>query len=232
MTLPNEVLGQEKSPNHVYAGMILIPGGTYQMGGSGGDAIHVQRFWLDRTEVTVRAYLSCVDTRRCSAPERYDAFCNAADAEHKGDHPVNCVTWRQANAYCTWRNKRLPSEQEWEFAARGSDERIYPWGNAKPKRENDPRVCAGRFQNGTCPAGSTADDRSPFGVLDMAGNVKEWTATFAEEPGGVFEGYVIRGGGWEDDGLSRELPVHTTEREILLPSDSRIDIGFRCAASP
>lgn len=190
-----------------------------------GKAVKVDPFWIDRTEVTVTAYLACVAQGRCTAPGSSRSACNGSQPETRGGHPINCVTWEQANQYCVWAGKRLPRESEWEFAARGTDGRRYPWGNGKPTDQ----ACSGRFQSGTCPAGSKPADASPFGVLDMAGNVKEWTASTEDLPEHV-KAFVVRGGGWQFDGLSPEMPVSVTERDSLLPSDAAGDLGFRCAA--
>src|SRR5207302_1956676 len=118
-----------------------------------------------------------------------------------------------------------PTESEWEFAARGKDGRTYPLGETTP----DTQICSGRDRKGTCPTGSSKGDTSPFGLLDLAGNVKEWTSTSEALPDNR-KAYVIRGGGWEYVGLIVEMPVRVTERDILPPSEMAADVGFRCAA--
>jgi formylglycine-generating enzyme required for sulfatase activity len=130
--------------------------------------VEVHPFWIDRREVTVADYAACVDDGRCTPPATGEA-CNWG-LRGRDDHPVNCLAFAQAEAYCAWAQKRLPAEDEWELAARGSDFRKYPWGNQTPDRG----VCWGR--RGTCRAGASKLDVSPYGVVDLAGNVAEWTA--------------------------------------------------------
>jgi formylglycine-generating enzyme required for sulfatase activity len=181
--------------------------------------------------------------------KRYSRWCNGTD---RPAHPINCVDWDQAMAYCRWKGKRLPTEAEWEYAARGNDGRIFPWGNEAPsaKRLN---VCGSEcaamakrelsaewpaYYNdddgwaATAPVGSYPEGASPFGALDMAGNVAEWTAdwygvysTKAEtNPQGPRTGTsrVSRGGGWLG-------PARATDREWPDPAVRAMDRGFRCA---
>jgi formylglycine-generating enzyme required for sulfatase activity len=201
--------------------MVRIPGGASLSGG-----VQVEPFWPSKTEITVREYATCVAAKKCAAPKTDWKTCNWTNRQAHGDHPVNCITWRQAKAYCTWAGLRLPSEQEWEFAARGGDGRTYPWGEGSPIG----RVCVKGDDSGTCPVGSAAGDISPFGLLDMAGNVKDWTASTAKLPGGV-EAKVLRGGDWQYDRLSPVIPARATEREFLPPTEFAADLGVRCAAS-
>jgi formylglycine-generating enzyme required for sulfatase activity len=227
---PNETPSQRADSNtvdvHGQTGMIAVQGGQFQMGlqeGNPGRPERVNSFSMDRMEVTVASYSQCVIAGRCTPAARNWNACNWGRSE-RSEHPINCVTWEQARTFCTWAGKRLPTEKEWEFGARGTDGRTYPWGVLKP----DSRTCSGKERTGTCPAGSV-EDVSPFGLLDMAGNVKEWTSTREELPGGV-AAFVIRGGGWEFDGLTREIPVRVTERDTLPPAEMASDLGFRCAS--
>jgi serine/threonine-protein kinase len=193
------------------AGMVLVPGGEFRIGrDDGGEnekpahAATVKPFFIDLTEVTNEQYKKFVDATGHPAPPmwRGNQFPEGGNMA-----PVTDVTWEDANAYAKWAGdgKRLPTEEEWEFAARGTDGRIYPWGpewipNASNSKldEKDQRqlVLVGQFPKGA----------SPFGVLDMAGNAWEWTASdFKEYPGGVRfnppDGYknlkVIRGGSYD-----------------------------------
>ena len=239
-------------------GMVRVPRGTFAMGspdGTGDDDEHprhqvtISAFCIDRTEVTVKAYEACVAANRCTAPHReISPYCNQPD---RAQHPVNCVDWNQAVAYCRWLARRLPTEAEWEYAARGSDGRLYPWGNEPPSatRLNAcGRECVawgkrvlGRdwpaLYDGddgwvtTAPVGSFPAGASPFGALDMAGNLEEWTATWyvehlasgARPTSGA--SHVLRGGGW----LSRPIDARTTARNWGSSLEAGPNVGFRCA---
>jgi serine/threonine protein kinase len=174
------------------------------------------RFCMDRTEVTVAAYRACPS---CTAPG-VGGYCNWG-ASGRDDHPVNCVDATQADAYCAWRGGRLPTEQEWQFAAQGPDGRTFPWGEATPSNQ----LCWNRYDHvrrlgqGTCATASFPSGRSPFGLDDMSGNVWEWTSS-AEDAYRVF-----RGGCWDF-----RLPVglRVTARQRYFPSAQVNNIGFRC----
>jgi formylglycine-generating enzyme required for sulfatase activity len=162
-------------------GMLLVPAGTFQMGAdSGGEAdehprheVTLPAFWLDRTEITNRAYGACVSARRCRPRDTRNAARNGfEDRRFLGpEQPITGVSWDDALAYCAFVHKRLPSEAEWEHAARGGDGRLYPWGDEPPDETRS--VCGTDVTAdvGTHPAGA-----GPFGHLDLAGNVWEWTA--------------------------------------------------------
>jgi formylglycine-generating enzyme required for sulfatase activity len=256
--------------------MVRVSAGTFQMGspdGVGGTDEHPQHkvtlsaYCMDRTEVTVKAYAACVAARGCSAAlrtvqwsgysaedaKRYSQFCNRED---RPDHPINCVDWNQAAAYCAWAGKRLPTEAEWEYAARGTDGRAYPWGNELPSatRLNAcGRECVAMARRElhldwakmydasdgwetTAPVGGFADGASPFGVLHMAGNVWEWTADWygdytvvaATNPRGpeVGTGRVVRGGAWIVSGTAVGRAAF---RNSFGTSDRTSAVGFRCA---
>lgn len=221
-------------------GMAWIRGGRFMMGYLGCDhderpehEVAVRGFYLDLTEVTAAAYQRCVDARRCEPagawrPGVIDdddqlGHCNAGRRDRM-DHPINCVTWIQADAYCRAQGKRLPTEEEWEFAARGPKGRTFPWGDSF-----DPdRLCWGR-SDGTCAVGSFPTGNTPEGLGDMAGNVWEWTATHYcdyEQPGCGDETWVDRGGAWVSD---EERLVHGAHRGRGSQDVARSYIGLRCA---
>lgn len=195
----------------------------------------VASFFIDQYEVTVAEYKNCVDAGKCST-ENLDknaeivfTGCNWGNATRL-KYPINCVDKTQADAYCEWAKKRLPTEAEWEYAAKGSTQRKYPWGNTTPER----RVCWGQMHLGYgCEVGHYPADQSPFGVHDMSGSVAEWTSTPGENEGldanfntTKTKGFVARGGTWYG---KLEAMYTTTFRQIHEPSYRLAYLGFRCA---
>ena len=208
----------------------MIPEGVFKMGGTGEDDspmfdVAVARFELDALEVTMGAYAKCVATSACAPPKADNPFCNVK-LEGRDDHPVNCVDYRDAEAYCTFVSKRLPTEREWEYAARGGKEqRTFSWGEEPP---DGTRACY-MHTGGSCKVGSYAP--GAFGLFDMSGNVWEWTASwfapYPQEPAnGLFR--VYRGGSW-----SRRFPkwLHNELRNRYRPDEHSASLGFRCAKS-
>jgi sulfatase modifying factor 1 len=206
------------------AALALVPGGTYKLG-EGGDEATVRAFCLDVVEVTADAYAACVG---CTPPGSGFA-CNGGVPGH-GNHPVNCVDLAQATAYCAALGKRLPSEQEWEWAARGADRgTTYPWGNEPPGA----RACwdgkgneAGLGRRwaggtGTCAVGTHPAGSSPQGIQDLAGNVLELVASDDRSVP------IGRGGAWH----LADAAYCTAQRRFSLPPGYRgHEVGFRCAA--
>lgn len=208
--------------------MIYIPGGTFEMGRADGDeyesparSVTVNPFFIDRTEVTNEAYRQFVTATGHRAPPHWP---DGKFPDSAAKLPVVNVSWDDANAYAKWANKRLPTEAEWEFAARGTDGRIYPWGNTwNPSATNAARTVGGKIvEVGSFPGGA-----SPFGVLDMCGNVWEWTAgslkSYAQGGQEVAPGKVIRGGAF--DVPSTRATV--TYRGVLLQDRLPDKTGFR-----
>ncbi|NUQ52537.1 MAG: SUMF1/EgtB/PvdO family nonheme iron enzyme [Phycisphaerales bacterium] len=205
-------------------------------------------FCLDRTEVTSGDYQRCVDSRGCPAAgasivadlpteeiDRQRIYCTGA-RQDRAAHPINCVDRAMAQAYCSWRRARLPTEAEWELAARGNTGRRFPWGNwapaanmvnacgpecaLRPRRGRRlPRPGGDAFPS-TMPAGALLAGASECGALDLAGNVAEWVAT--DGPGAI-----ARGGGWTDDAVDG---LQSTSRRALEVSARLPDLGFRCVA--
>ena len=231
--------------------MAAISGGTWMMGspdGVGARQEHPQHrasvgpFELDKSLVTVSAYRACVGAGACTAPgteqrgtpgagPEQNAFCNGAHAE-RGDQPINCVDWSQAATYCRWAGKRLPTEEEWEYAARGPDDRTYPWGGAAPSDQ----VCWNRLAKddyahapGTCAVGAHPTGDSAFGVHDMVGNVWVWTSSVWTPGYGAPQdtgARVVRGGGWRDADPSELRGANRNGSDL---PDRVVNLGFRCA---
>jgi len=193
--------------------------------------VFLDSYWIDRTEVTNRMYSKCVAAGICTSPAHSFRFLKSEYA----DHAALGISWIQAEAYCEWAGRRLPTEAEWEKAARGTDARIYPWGNKSP----EPKLVNFDQQiNDTTEAGIYPKGASPYGALDMAGNAWEWVADWydpeyyahspASNPTGDDLGIlrVLRGG--DRDSNSDNLRV--TERFWAFPGRNDTD-GFRCAKS-
>lgn len=191
--------------------------------------VQLSAYWIAQTEVTNAQYMQCVSEGICTAP----STTRWQNAEY-ADHPVVDVDWSQAQTYAAWTGGRLPTEAEWEKAARGADGRLYPWGNQDPESE----LLNYRFQiGGTTPVGRYPEGASPFGLLDMAGNVEEWVADWYaadyyqeapdEDPLGPEDGvwHVIRGGSYN----SNPLDVRAAARDGSFPNAHFPSVGFRVA---
>jgi eukaryotic-like serine/threonine-protein kinase len=210
-------------------------------------------FWIDKTEVTNAQYQKCVKAGSCTAPHESSSYTRSfyfGNPDY-ASYPVIFVDWDQAAAYCKWAGRRLPSEAEWEKAARGTDGREFPWGNEGLAGDllnfadkNSEWAWANQtIDDGyteTAPVGHYPKGASIYGALDMAGNVWEWVNDWYQEdyyqnspaknPPGPASGTdrVLRGGSWGFD----LLDVRTTYRAMNAPADFDINTGFRCAATP
>lgn len=236
--------------------MTKIPGGKLTpswLTTSAAAQVTLVTYCLDTNEVTVSDYKKCFDAKGCTEPEpfkvgnegwKFQGACNWKHPDGRGQHPVNCVKWQQAADYCKWAGKRLPSEEEWEYAARNGDKKtMYAWGNDKP---NETRVnacgseCAWRvkskygkdwkavwyasdpFQE-SAPVGSFPLGDNRWGVHDLGGNVWEWTT------GTDGNNKVDRGGSWLEQDVKWLL---ATARESLESYKASPAVGFRCAKTP
>jgi formylglycine-generating enzyme required for sulfatase activity len=221
-------------PSKKAGDMVEVKGGTFLMGSYDGQKderpprkVTVETFWMDVTEVTVSAYAACVTKGGCRARE-FETACNWGHPSRER-HPMNCVSWEEAEAYCSWATKRLPTEEEWEYAARGAKGRRYPWGAEKPVG----RVCWKPLlsEGSTCAVGSYPAGATPLGIVDLAGNVHEWTAS-RYCVGGASSAErkcrddlrVHRGGSFENP---HELFVRATTRNRH-GSGAGVTFGFRC----
>jgi len=219
--------------------MVLIPGGELTMGSDHGverppHQVFVEAFEIDIFEVTNEEFERFVTETgyETEAEKAGESQAWRSYAEGKPKHPVVKVTWNDAQAYCEWAGKRLPTEAEWEKAARGTEGCIYPWGDEWDPTKANTKEGGHR---GTTIVGSFPQGASPYGVMDMAGNVAEWTTSWFKAypgyPGGDNEAQyfgenyrVIRGGGW----FSEAERVRTTERSCSSEDLRNDDVGFRC----
>ncbi|MCC6214954.1 MAG: SUMF1/EgtB/PvdO family nonheme iron enzyme [Polyangiaceae bacterium] len=211
--------------------MAKLHGGEFVIGRDDGDAavgpahvVTLAPFELDVTEATVADYAACVAAGACSEPGAGDSCTWARrDAERL---PVNCVDWHQATRFCSWAGKRLPTEAEWERAARAGTGRRYPWDGDSPPAD----LCWSRDAAlGPCPVDAGGGVHSPYGVADLEDNLAEWTSSpfcrYLEEEC-LETGPVIRGGDW----TSSDLQVFGASDRAWDKSSGRLPtVGFRCA---
>jgi formylglycine-generating enzyme required for sulfatase activity len=218
------------------AEMAYVPAGEFIMGSDEGGSderpvhtVYLDAFYIDKTEVTNAQYRKCVEAGGCDTPVKTTYYDNADYSQH----PVVYVSWNDADDYCRWAGKRLPTEAEWEKAARGTDGRTYPWGEGIDCDHAQYGGCGG----GTAPVGSKPKGASPYSALDMAGNVWEWVADwydsdyYSQSPGrnppgpdsGV--GRVLRGGSLHGS----QRFTHCAYRVGGNPRYWYFYVGFRCA---
>lgn len=222
--------------------MLYIRGDTFTMGPdtSAGDApahpVRLSDFCLDRTEVTVARYRACVMAGRCDVPT---LAASTYGMPESATYPITGVTWAMASSFCLWTGGDLPTEAQWEFAARGTDGRLFPWGTTY---NGDEGICWGHAIESPCPAGTSAGDRSPFGAMDMGANVSEWTRD-------AFGAYPPASAGVVTDPLGGSQPntriargsgsltgnpnnMRTTLRRPMSPTVVQAGLGLRCAHAP
>jgi serine/threonine-protein kinase len=217
-------------------GMVYIPGGKFTMGYNGSDQeaekpeheATVAPFFLDKYEVTIEDYYKFIKSTNRAAPKNWPATWKQGQFRpEEAKLPMTDVTWFDARDYARSVGKRLPTEEEWEYAARGADKRLYPWGfDFNPNRANvgDPERTALK------PVGSFPADKSPFEVFDMAGNVFEWVGSdWSLYPNSkappTKPGKMVRGGSYSKD----KVFAMVTVRSILRTDAHQEDVGFRCA---
>jgi formylglycine-generating enzyme required for sulfatase activity len=233
--------------------MVLIPSGPFIMGSNPSDGkigfevgvdefpqrtVNLPSYRIDRFEVTVGQYLKFLKATDRTPPgdprfpEIYPWSSGEVPPDELMSHPVIYVSWFDARDYCRWAGKRLPTEPEWEKAARGSDGRFWPWGNTPDDTKANVREYGAR---GTLPVGSFPEGVSPYGVHDMAGNVAEWVDDWYQAyPGNDLArqafgtiNKVIRGGAWTLFGDPYSRLTHRTRS--VEPTNRHRSIGFRCA---
>jgi len=226
--------------------MMLVPAGDFQMGSAWyhfstafdekAHTVYLDDFYMDKYEVTNDLYKACVDAGGCTAPDYSSRYY---DTKYE-DHPVVYVDWNQGKTYCEWRKASLPTEAQWEKAARGTDGRTYPWGEGIDCDKANYYLGNNRWCiRDTTPVGNYEGGKSPYGIYALAGNVMEWTSDWYSEtyyqsspsknPLGPDSGQfrVLRGGAWVDVDFS----VRSALRDWDYPTYSGGFIGFRCARS-
>ncbi len=192
------------------ADSVLIPAGEFD--NFAPKHVKVQAFCMQRTEVTVSAYQACLEAKAC-APRGTKAGCNGGSLPN---HPANCLTLAEAKAYCTWLQRRLPTLDEWEYAAKRDNAGPYPWGTAAP---SDANVCWSGTQERTqtCEVGSFPAGANPQGVLDLAGNVGEWADDYIYD--------VALGGSYQ---ATEAYGVDWDYRFSFPSAGQHAEVGFRC----
>lgn len=259
----NATAGQERVSGVDGMPAVYVPDGTFRMGALDTDEerdekpdhnVTMKGFWMDKLEVTNAMYMLCVQASACEPPQHFKSETREEYFNNPefNDYPVVYVTSQQAATYCEWAGRRLPTEAEWEYSARGNDYRTYPWGDERPdsSRGNFNYFVGDTTRVGNYPAGA-----SIFGVLDLSGNVAEWVADFYDldyyaqgasvnptGPGARSEYFnrVVRGGSFQDAFKDVRLANRASVRGSNPDADDPYSadylgefspkIGFRCAS--
>ncbi len=248
---PTQTLGIGSSMISGKDGMKLlyVPAGNFLMGSTSADplaqsdeipqhTVYLDAFWIDQTDVTNAMYAKCVSAGACNQPTDLSSSTHSSYYGNPefDNYPVIYVDWNIADTYCKWAGRQLPTEAQWEKAARGTDGRTYPWGNTAP---DNTLLNYNQSVGNTTQVGKYPNGASPYGALDMAGNVWQWVADWysdtyygnspASNPLGPDSGQnrALRGGSWYDNSDI----VRSAYRLLYNPSSSNYYIGFRCALS-
>jgi formylglycine-generating enzyme required for sulfatase activity len=210
--------------------MVALPGGSF-FASSLGKQTEVAPYCLDATEVTLADYAECVKKGSCTDEGLSGPQCTWPQKTAKLKHPISCVDFDQAAAYCLAASKRLPDASEWEWAARGAERgTAWPWGDDAPTSQICFSAELDRAQLGTCEVKSHGAGASPQGAHDLAGNVSEWVAAVRKDELRLALGdhYLAKTSGFVKDVSGRtSVPMRT-----LPPATHEATIGFRCAMTP
>jgi serine/threonine-protein kinase len=234
--------------------LLYVPAGNFLMGSIASDpkalaneqpqhTVYLDAFWIDQTDVTNAMYAKCVSAGACNPPAQLSSSTHSSYYGNSqfDNYPVINVTWDMANIYCSkWAGRQLPTEAQWEKAARGPNGNMYPWGNNAPNT-----TLLNYYQNvgDTTEVGKYPNGASPYGALDMAGNVWQWVADWyqsgyyatlgnnASNPQGPASGdvRVLRGGSWND--IINYFFVRSALRGRVDPTSWGAAFGFRCSRS-
>lgn len=208
------------------------PTGMAEIGGDAAGTLAIPRVCMDISEVTTAAYGACVQAGVCTpAIVGIGDECNLTRKD-RGEHPINCASWEQAQTYCGWLGKRLPDDEEWIWAAQGGAAMTpYPWGRTPPDAT---RACWDRKALGTCPVGSAAGGASPAGLLDLIGNAAEWTRGWGARRGGNTGARgQLRGGSYLDSGYKQPIDERWADSARDEPTEAAtVTSGLRCVVAP
>jgi len=246
--------------------MVYVPAGNFIMGATAEDAlaecqkyrsdcqlnsfineqpphqVYLDSFWIDRTDITNKMYALCVNVGVCKSPTNTSSYTRSSyygNSTHD-NYPVVYVDWNMAKAYCEWVGRELPTEAQWEKAARGTDGRVYPWGNSIDCSLSNYWGKSNGCVGDTTEVGKYPNGASPYGALDMAGNVWQWVADWYDpnyynnsplsNPLGPASGTfrVLRGSSWNNDSNTY---ARSAGRGWMWPAAPSYNYGFRCAIS-